>query len=489
MSGKRLNRRDFLRMSTLTAASAILAACSKPTAEVIKETVKETVEVPVEKTVKETVQVSVEKNVVITATPPPPAEVTMQYWMPSCDTQCWEPHQGWTVKYSEMHPNIKWEFKGQGWADFWKKLPLDLAAGTGPDMWWHHIFMTSLAVDGHIEPLPDEMVKQLRETHDRIDSHIINGRLYSFDEGVMFGLVYYNKQMWKDAGLTENDYPKTWADLAEIAKALTVKDSTGQIQRAGFIPEVSSLWIALKYMAGEFNFNEGGTKVYINTEGGKQAAQMILDFIKKDQIFSEKMPLGNEAFRAGLAAMAYNFTWFTGDLHDLSPDLEYGVFNPPTLDGKVAPAYDRGNTEATSVVSSHTTLEKKLIGLDFIKWYTNDPDIMKQRAKIGVAPVLKSIQKDPDLLADQDVAALLREVDRTVWMGYPPMYEESNATDIADAVIMSGTMTVEEGLKASQKRIQEAIDDRMLAGDPVYWGYQEHTYSHKDELHIPELLE
>ena len=83
---------------------------------------------------------------------------------------------------------------------------------------------------------------------------------------------------------------------------------------------------------------------------------------------------------------------------------------------------------------------------------------------------------------------MLREVDRTVWMGYPPMYEESNATDIADAVIMSGTMTVEEGLKASQKRIQEAIDDLMLAGDPVYWGYQEHTYSHKDELHIPELL-
>ena len=78
-------------MSTLTAASAILAACSKPTAEVIKETVKETVEVPVEKTVKETVQVSVEKNVVITATPPPPAEVTMQYWMPNCDTQCGNP--------------------------------------------------------------------------------------------------------------------------------------------------------------------------------------------------------------------------------------------------------------------------------------------------------------------------------------------------------------------------------------------------------------
>ena len=64
----------------------------------------------------------------------------------------------------------------------------------------------------------------------------------------MFGLVYYNKQMWKDAGLTENDYPKTWADLAEIAKTLTIQISTGQIQRAGFIPEGSSLYGSpLKY--------------------------------------------------------------------------------------------------------------------------------------------------------------------------------------------------------------------------------------------------
>ena len=48
MDQKRLNRRDFLRLSALTAAGAALAGCGPaPTPQVIKETV----EVPVEKTV------------------------------------------------------------------------------------------------------------------------------------------------------------------------------------------------------------------------------------------------------------------------------------------------------------------------------------------------------------------------------------------------------------------------------------------------------
>jgi multiple sugar transport system substrate-binding protein len=48
MIGKNLNRRDFLRLSALTAAGAALAGCAPaPTAEVVKETV----EVPVEQTV------------------------------------------------------------------------------------------------------------------------------------------------------------------------------------------------------------------------------------------------------------------------------------------------------------------------------------------------------------------------------------------------------------------------------------------------------
>jgi multiple sugar transport system substrate-binding protein len=482
MEGKILSRRDFLRLGGLAAAGTVLGACAPAAPQVIKETVEVPIEQTVEVPVKETVVVEV------TQAPPPLEEVVMQYWMPDCDVECWEPHEAWAARYSELHPNVTFEHRGAAWGDFWAKLPLELAAGTGPDMWWHHVFMTSLAVDGHIEPFSDEDVAQLRQTHERIDVHMLNGRLYFFDEGVMSGLLFYNKAMWEEAGLTDADVPKSWDDLVEVAKELTITNADGEIERAGFVPEPTCAFFALKFQLGEFNFDETGTKVYVNTEGARTATQMVVDLIDKHKVFSRAMPRPFDAFKAGLAAMVYNFTWLATELPMAAPEIEYGCALIPTLDGKTPPAYDRGNTEATTVVSSHTTPEKKQIAFDFIKWYTGDRDMMIERSKGGVAPVLKSIFDDPEIVSDPVVSALVKQTERCVWSGQAPAYEDTVRSEIGDAVVLSDAQSIEVGLQKTQKAVQEAIDDKLEAGELVYWGYQEHNYKYADELHIPELL-
>jgi multiple sugar transport system substrate-binding protein len=489
MESRKLGRRDFLRMGGLAAAGTVLAACAPAEPQVIKETVEVEVEVPVKETVEVEVEVEVpvEVEVEVTAEPAPPDEVLMQYWMPSCDVECWEPHEAWAAKYTEMHPHVTFEHRGASWGDFWGKLPLELAAGTGPDMWWHHAFMASLAADGHIEPFIDEDVAQFKETHERIDVHKINGRLYFFDEGVMSGLLFYNKEMFADAGLTDADIPKSWAELVDVAKELTITGSDGEIQRAGFIPGWASLFMALKFQQGEFTFNGPGTKALIDTEGGLRAAQMLQDLVVTDKVVSPALPGPYDAFAGGLAAMVYVFTWAASSLARDAPEIEYGVARIPTLDGGVPPAYDRGNTEATTVVSSHTTPEKKAIGFDFIKWYTNNPEMMIERATGGVAPVLKSIFDDPEIVNDPVVSTLVEQTDRCVWSGFPPEYEGNVHGEIAVAAIQGGTQTIEEGLANVQKIVQEAIDDRLEAGDPILWGYQEHNYKYADEMFIPEL--
>ena len=62
---KNLNRREFLRVSAMTAVGALAASCAQATPQVIEK------EVPVEKVVKQTVvvqkEVAIEK--VVTATP------------------------------------------------------------------------------------------------------------------------------------------------------------------------------------------------------------------------------------------------------------------------------------------------------------------------------------------------------------------------------------------------------------------------------------
>ena len=38
----------------------------------------------------------------------------------------------------------------------------------------------------------------------------IRDRVYTIPVGDMTGAIFYNKEMWKEAGLTEADIPQTW---------------------------------------------------------------------------------------------------------------------------------------------------------------------------------------------------------------------------------------------------------------------------------------
>jgi sn-glycerol 3-phosphate transport system substrate-binding protein len=46
-------------------------------------------------------------------------------------------------------------------------------------------------------------------------------------------VLYYNKESFKAAGLDPNKAPATWAEMADYAKKLTVKDSSGKVSQYG----------------------------------------------------------------------------------------------------------------------------------------------------------------------------------------------------------------------------------------------------------------
>ncbi len=477
-------KNNVVKILLLIVMAALIAGCSAPadTATTVATAVSEVSE-SAEAAVSEPTEAEPAEEMAEAAVD---EVITIEYWMPDCDTACWAPHEAWAAEYSELHPNVQFVHRGASWGDYWTKLPLELAAGTGPDMWWHHNAYNSLIGDGHVAPLPAEMVAELRTTHDNIDANMINGELYTFDQGNMTGLIFYNKAMWAEAGLTEDDIPTTWDEMVEVAKQLTVTNDSGEIERAGFLPE-AVIWWALKYQTGEFNFTPDGSQVFINTEGGRTATQMMSDWINVDKIYSTNLPPSQEALGSDVAAMIYNWGWAAGWLNDNAPDLDWGVFPLPTIDGS-APAVDRMNGEATSVVSAHTSAEKQAIAYDFINWYTSDPEKMAEFALTGVAPVLKSIKDDADLQAVPVVSASIAQTERTMLLGSPPAYEDALNQEIIDAVLISGATSIEDGLKNAQARVQEAIDDSIAAGDLVLWGFQERAYPHADDMHQPELL-
>lgn len=98
--------------------------------------------------------------------------------------------------------------------------------------WWEHVTVHN-SYQHLILPymeLYDIDKKELESEFFTAKSHEIDGKIYYIDFGVMTGAIYYNKDMWKAAGLTEDDIPKTWDEFREVAKKLTITKNGKMVQ-------------------------------------------------------------------------------------------------------------------------------------------------------------------------------------------------------------------------------------------------------------------
>jgi len=98
-------------------------------------------------------------------------------------------------------------------------------------------------------------------------------------------VMYYNKEMFKEAGLDANKPPATWADMAEAAKKLTKKDASGKVTQWGVqIPSSGfPYWLfqALAIQNGVVMANDPGNAVKFDDPKVIEALQYWVDLTKQ----------------------------------------------------------------------------------------------------------------------------------------------------------------------------------------------------------------
>ena len=201
-------------------------------------------------------------------------KVTIELWEWGSD----ELFESLIAGYTAIHPNVTIKLVNNPWEDYWTKLPLALDGENGPALFnIHNSYHENLI--NYLAPL-DIPIEDLQADFTGVDAHIIDGKVYYIDYGMMTGTVYYNKDMWEAAGLTEADIPKTWDEMREVAKKLTIKNGD-QIVQAGlnFNGDFHQNYLlGLNYQLGENIFKEDGTTPNVNSDTMKQIMQMLVDF-------------------------------------------------------------------------------------------------------------------------------------------------------------------------------------------------------------------
>lgn len=137
-------------------------------------------------------------------------------------------------------------------------------------------------------------------------------------------ILYYNTDMFKEAGLDPDKPPVTWQDWVDAAKKLTKRDGN-TITRSGVI--IISNYDTLGWLTSNLAMSNGGEyynrvwggEVYYNTPSTIGAVQFLDDLVHKHRVMPEGVNDANaaaNAFFAGRTAMLLHSTGALGFVRD-----------------------------------------------------------------------------------------------------------------------------------------------------------------------------
>lgn len=381
-------------------------------------------------------------------------DITVELWFWSGAANLF---QSLADQYCAIHPNVTITLVENPWDDYFTKLPLALQGSDGPAIFNVHNSKHDMLID-YMAPY-DIPVEDLEADFVGVSGHLVDGKVYYTDYGLMTATMYYNTDMWKAAGLTENDIPKTWDEFREVAKKLTIRDENGDLVQAGFSYNggIQGDVLGMQYQYGQNLFNEDGT-VSINNEAMKNVITRLRDMYVVDGVCDYNF--GNNSgdnFGQGLVAMYLGWGFMTGVFKNNFPEINFDCFEIPTVDPSNTYAYHRYNGESTFGVNKNAPADQQAVAQDIIRFFLANDSIQKEFCmQNAVFPMKLSLQSDAELLAIPSIAVLADHIDRYIWPGPMPSTLEDNVKIMLEEIFYNGK-DIDTALADCEKAINEDL--------------------------------
>jgi multiple sugar transport system substrate-binding protein len=300
------------------------------------------------------------------------------------------------ARFEATHPGVTVQVEAYG-TGFATKIAAAFGAKNPPDvtyMWDFPSYYLSL------EPLDSWLAKDASFNIADVLPGLMNynqfaGKTYGLPAGFTTNAMYYNKDMFDQAGLA---YPKenwTWDDLAAIAKRLR---NRGKKQYGFAFLNSQDPYDFQSYLwgAGTSMISSDGrrTSGFINSKTAKQLLTMMAAMITKDDVAylgTGESQMTRELFLSDKLAMIDGGAWLKGDFK--KANKRFGIVSLPSFQGMPVKSVISNSSVAMAKDSKN-----KDLAWEFIKFYVS-PEAVSMRSHTDL-PVLLSVAQAANFLDD-----------------------------------------------------------------------------------------
>jgi multiple sugar transport system substrate-binding protein len=262
-----------------------------------------------------------------------------------------------------------------------QELSQGFAAGKPADLFYLSTDqIAGFAANGSLKAYGDELKNKDDFYPSLVENFTIDGDFYCAPKDFSTLALVINSTMWADAGLTDADLPKTWDDLAEVAKKLTTPEHVG----LAFSAEYQRL--------GVFMAQAGGGLVKDGAAIADDDANVTaLEYVKShlaDGTFAFAKDIGagwgGEALGKQSAAMVIEGNWITGAMSNDYSSVDYTVAELPA-----GPA-GQGTLQFTNCWGMAADSPNQEAALDLVEYLTSADSQLAFSKAFGPMPSIAS---------------------------------------------------------------------------------------------------
>ena len=276
-------------------------------------------------------------------------------------------------------------------------------------------------------------------------------------------VLYYNKEMFKDAGLDPNRAPATWKEMAEYAQKLTKRDASGKVTQWGVqIPSSGFPYWLFQGLTTENDvqlMNAAGTETYYDKPAVIEALQYWMDLTSKYKVHPEGIVEWGTTPKDFFERKVAMIWTTTGNLTNVKNNakFDFGVAMLPANKRRGSPT-GGGNF----YLFKQAKPEQQAAAFKFIKWITSPARAAQWGIETGYVAVSPDAWATPVMrkyVADFPPAAVARDQLQYAVAELSTHDNQRVTKALNDGLQagLTGTKSAEQAMKDSQREAERLL--------------------------------